>query len=88
MTAKIYCKHCERPIKLPAKKSPKFGEPGFKMPRVALNHVVVLAVYGGGEGLEKDDVAAVLKVCAAFGIEVPDSPYFPKKKKKRRSVKK
>ena len=57
-----------------------------------LSAVIDLATYGkfdrNGEeaGLEKDDVDAIVKVCAAFRIELlPDSPYLPKKKKPKKS---
>ena len=86
--------YCEpkRRTKLP-KPAPlsKVGDPGFKLPRGALAHVVNLATYGKfdrhGEGteFEKDDVDAIVKVCAAFRIELPDSPYLPKKKKPKKS---
>ena len=63
----------------------------LRVPRKALAHVVNLATYGKfdryGEatGLEKDDIAALIKVCAAFGIALPGSPYLPKKKKPKKS---
>jgi hypothetical protein len=89
--------YCEpkRRTKLQKPTLPKPNDPGFKLPRSALAHVVNLATYGKfdrygeGTGLEKDDVDAIVKVCATFRIELPDSPYLPKKptkpKKRRRS---
>jgi hypothetical protein len=72
------------------RKLPKLPPKPFKMPRAALEHVIDLATYGKidrtgePEGLEKDDVEAIIKVCAAFRIALPDSSYFPKKKKKKK----
>ena len=64
------------------------AKPTFRVPRAALAAVINLATYGKfdrngeGTGLEKDDVDVIVKVCAAFRIELPDSPYLPKKPKK------